>query len=319
MRTMLNENLQHFRRLFYARVPVNCLNFIDIVSELRNTHLQSAFVQATFTSIVNLKYPPRVDYQRKVLKTLIDQLEANSIEVTSILYETLCTSMAASETDIYHRLFALVDDDDEPLVIAENSHQLSQGSTGLAAWQGAFSLAEFSLQHRDRFCAKNVLELGCGIGLTGLAILAACLPMSYTFTDGDAAVLDLLRQNIAINSNRFDAGRVFVERLQWSDFDPYRLPTKPDIVIGSDLCYDVAQLPSLVSVLNYFVRRKKSICYIASTIRNDETHCRFLHELDALELMVLNEWTDQSLLDKTFPYVASVQCSCIIQEIVVKK
>lgn len=41
--------------------------------------------------------------------------------------------------------------------------------------------------------------------------------------------------------------------------------------------------------------------------------------IDALELMVLHEWTDQSLLDKTFPYVATVQCSCIIQEIVVKK
>ncbi len=65
--------------------------------------------------------------------------------------------------------------------------------------QGAFSLAEFSLQHRDHFCAKNVLELGCGIGLTGLAILTACLPMSYTFTDGDVAVLDRLRNNIAIN------------------------------------------------------------------------------------------------------------------------
>jgi hypothetical protein len=66
---------------------------------------------------------------------LILQLEADSIEVTSILYETLCTSMAASETDLYHRLFPLIDDVGDPLVIAENSHQLSQGSTGLAAWQ----------------------------------------------------------------------------------------------------------------------------------------------------------------------------------------
>ncbi len=71
---VLVQNLQHFRRLFYARVPVNCLNFIDIIPELRNTHLQSAFIQATFISAINLKYPPRVDYQRKVLKTLIDQV-----------------------------------------------------------------------------------------------------------------------------------------------------------------------------------------------------------------------------------------------------
>lgn len=43
------------------------------------------------------------------------------------------TDENANTTDITHRLFLL--DGANPLVIGENVHQLSEGTTGLSAWQ----------------------------------------------------------------------------------------------------------------------------------------------------------------------------------------
>lgn len=43
------------------------------------------------------------------------------------------TDENANPTDVYHRLFLL--DGANPLIIGENIQQLSEGTTGLSAWQ----------------------------------------------------------------------------------------------------------------------------------------------------------------------------------------
>lgn len=47
--------------------------------------------------------------------------------------------------------------------------------------------------------ARHILELGCGLGLVGLALCSSCDPLSYCFTDCHPQVLTLLRDNIDIN------------------------------------------------------------------------------------------------------------------------
>ena len=50
------------------------------------------------------------------------------------------------------------------------------------------------------FFSRNILELGCGVGLTGLVALHCSRPKTYTFTDCHETVLKKVRQNLQINN-----------------------------------------------------------------------------------------------------------------------
>ena len=45
----------------------------------------------------------------------------------------------------------------------------------------------------------SVLEVGCGIGLLGIALIKKILPKSYTFSDHHPGVLQSLKENLSIN------------------------------------------------------------------------------------------------------------------------
>lgn len=101
--------------------------------------------------------------------------------------------------------------------------------------------------HEDGSCLP-VIELGAGIGLTGLE-LATQLPLKVLLTDLDEA-LPLLRGNVALNRDRFRLGpsAVTVQKLAWGDQDEaekalewYRSVVSsnqsPLLLIGSDCVY----------------------------------------------------------------------------------
>lgn len=46
---------------------------------------------------------------------------------------------------------------------------------------------------------RSVLELGSGVGLTGLSVCLQCAPKSFCFTDSHLEVLERLRENIHLN------------------------------------------------------------------------------------------------------------------------
>ena len=46
---------------------------------------------------------------------------------------------------------------------------------------------------------RNIIELGCGTGLTGLVICTMCSPCRYIFTDCHESVLEALQCNLGIN------------------------------------------------------------------------------------------------------------------------
>jgi len=73
--------------------------------------------------------------------------------------------------------------------------------------QGGMFLAEWCLHNEHILLNKNILELGCGCGFTGLAVAKSLDVASYTFTDAHPDVLRSLESNVAIN--RLDPGCVF--------------------------------------------------------------------------------------------------------------
>lgn len=58
---------------------------------------------------------------------------------------------------------------------------------------------EWCSENAHLFRNKNVLELGSGLGLMGLAVIKLCKPASYTFTDLPTTVLKTLAENVKIN------------------------------------------------------------------------------------------------------------------------
>lgn len=66
-------------------------------------------------------------------------------------------------------------------------------------FQASHFLAEWCSENASYFQGKSVLELGSGLGLTGLAVVQNCKPSSYTFTDVHDSVLRTLLKNVNIN------------------------------------------------------------------------------------------------------------------------
>lgn len=66
-------------------------------------------------------------------------------------------------------------------------------------FQASHFLADWCSANASHFQGKSILELGSGLGLTGLAIIQNCKPSSYTFTDVHDSVLKTLLENVNIN------------------------------------------------------------------------------------------------------------------------
>ncbi|VDK51556.1 unnamed protein product [Gongylonema pulchrum] len=132
------------------------------------------------------------------LIVVLFQLEAQDIEVCEQLYKALVDSLAGNST-YCHRIY-FDDDFSRYLIVREKFEHLSQGTTGLSCWQASCDLANYLLKfNHEAFCANDVLELGAGCGLVGIALAATGCPRTVTLSDGSEDVLSLIRDNISIN------------------------------------------------------------------------------------------------------------------------
>ncbi|GKY99531.1 hypothetical protein MPSEU_000907200 [Mayamaea pseudoterrestris] len=81
---------------------------------------------------------------------------------------------------------------------------LSSGAhdaTGLCAWRGAFLLVAMMDALQDFVTGnRNVLELGSGTGVGGIALLKAGLASTLCFSDADPAAIQLCRRNCITNN-----------------------------------------------------------------------------------------------------------------------
>lgn len=112
-------------------------------------------------------------------------------------------------------------------------------------WEAALYLGEWALDHPQTFTnrsagllrithlflslwnsltppllllgCRSVLELGSGVGLTGIAVCRSCRPSRYVFSDCHPGVLQRLRDNVRLNG-LMEGKRplVSVEELDWA-------------------------------------------------------------------------------------------------------
>ena len=108
-------------------------------------------------------------------------------------------------------------------------------------WPGAFLLAE-AVAAEPWAEGIEALEIGCGLGLSGLVGLAAGLPR-VVFTDYDAAPLRLVERSAAANG--FGPDRFATGLLDWRDPPDASYP----VILGADVLYERRLVPLVVEVL----------------------------------------------------------------------
>ncbi len=114
-------------------------------------------------------------------------------------------------------------------------------------WPGAYLLAEAVLsepwpQPEAAVSSSAALEIGCGLGLAGLAALARGLRV--VFTDYDRAPLEFVARSAA--ENRFDPARFLIRTLDWRDLPDDRFP----VILGADVIYEAALVPLVANLLD---------------------------------------------------------------------
>ena len=107
-------------------------------------------------------------------------------------------------------------------------------------WPGAFLLAE-AVTRQDWEPGTPALEIGCGLGLAGLAGLRHGLRV--TFSDYDSGSFPMLTQSA--EANGFGLETYSLRRLDWREPPDEQFP----VILGADVLYERRLGPLIVNVL----------------------------------------------------------------------
>ncbi|KAI9906992.1 hypothetical protein PsorP6_016334 [Peronosclerospora sorghi] len=155
---------------------------------------------------------------------------------------------------------------------------------GLKIWEASWLLAEYIIAHPSEFHDRKVVELGAGVGFTGLVLACVCRARWLRLSDHAPAVLQNLRYNVEINAKKFKCP-VDVEPLEWATWELREQDDKrPDLLLAGDCVYDIAAFPALIHALESFFGQPahglpERVALFAATIRNHETFQAFLDQL----------------------------------------
>ncbi|XP_021267090.1 protein-lysine N-methyltransferase EEF2KMT isoform X2 [Numida meleagris] len=239
------------------------------------------------------------------LRSMPWEHESTAADPLDELYDALGRILNEEESTRCYRNYLLPSG--EPVTLCESVAIISQGTTGLVTWDAALHLAEWAAENPAVFSDRTVLELGSGVGFTGLAICKTCNPKTYIFSDYHHCVLKQLTENIRLNGfalepeatdparaespgqeaegKKYQQPKLIVAELDWGSVtEKQLLGLQADVVIAADVVYDPEVTLSLIGMLQKFstlsADRKPSEIYIALTVRNPDTYHWFQAELD---------------------------------------
>ncbi|XP_033921741.1 protein-lysine N-methyltransferase EEF2KMT isoform X1 [Melopsittacus undulatus] len=297
-----------FQRCFLAARQLRAFPWLELEHGLRTSRGSSLLLDILHRTILHplcVKYPLSARYRRCFLTELIKKHESAVAEPLDELYDALGAILNEEESTHCYKHYLLPTG--ECVTLSESVAVISEGTTGLVTWEAALHLAEWALQNPSGFRNRTVLELGSGIGFTGIAICKTCNPKTYIFSDYHHRVLQQLKQNICLNGFvlepeaaqhiQLESGgqkaeganqqnpKVIVAELEWGSVtEKQLLALQPDVIIAADVVYDPEIIGALVGLLQQFstsrADRKPPEVYIASTVRNPDTYHLFQAQLD---------------------------------------
>ncbi|NXA00602.1 EF2KT methyltransferase, partial [Nesospiza acunhae] len=298
-----------FQRCFLAARPLRSLPWPELEQSLRtapDSALLADILHKTILHPLCVKYPPSAKYRRCFLTELIKKVESTAAEPLDELYEALADVLKEEEESTHcYKNYLLPSGD--CVSLCESTALISGGTTGLLTWEAALHLTQWALQNPSLFRGRTILELGSGIGFTGIAICKSCQPRTFIFSDCHPRVLRQLGENLQLNGltpepdvpwsiqteSQGQEGegqscqnpKVIVAELDWGSVtEKQLLALRADIVIAADVVYDPEIILALIGMLQKLstsrADRKAPEVFIASTIRNPDTYQLFQAELD---------------------------------------
>ncbi|EQC33499.1 hypothetical protein SDRG_09008 [Saprolegnia diclina VS20] len=158
--------------------------------------------------------------------------------------------------------------DDENRVVlirAVKMRMTGQPKTGYLLWGAAVILARWVHLNRERFRERSVLEVGSGLGLSG--IVAAAYSQTMTLTDYQQDTLDALQYNVDLNLDA-STSHVTIEHLDWDHLD--LSAPKVDIVMASDIICEPSTAEGFANVVRHRLK-PNGVAYLV----NATSHSRF--------------------------------------------
>ncbi|XP_068581920.1 protein-lysine N-methyltransferase EEF2KMT [Cebidichthys violaceus] len=294
--------LRDFEESFFAMSRLVSFPWTFLEKELecnKSSHLISDILKQTCLHSLCRKFPPSVGYRKLFLSELIRRQEAAGCDPLDELYDALAEVISAEDSTECYKSYILPCG--EAVSLLENVALISGGTTGLVTWDAALYLAEWALDHRQTFTGRTVLELGSGVGLTGITICRSCGPNRFVFSDYHPRVLQKLRDNVRLNGLTERTPRtVGVEELDWTSATEDQITQiGADTVIAADVVYDPDVVEGLVEVLSKILRCSSPEVFICSTIRNQETYTGFKQLLEKAGIV---HHVITGAVSRVFPY-----------------
>lgn len=189
-------------------------------------------------------------------------------------------------------------------------------SIGDTVWEAALLLCTLAFKKFDSNKQYNILELGCGVGLSGMFVSSLLLTLgdnsSVTFSDGFSSVLIPLELTIIENFPCIDSEANYppynlsigLEKIDWLHFSP---PNSDSVLnreeenkylIGSALCY-LPEHETLADVIHYFISKLGFREAIICQIRDRAGVKEFLNRLTLLNLKFIVSDISEEIFDMT--------------------
>ena len=262
-----------------------------------------------------------------VLKEIMQRMESRGYadHISDQLVELLIQVQKGNqECDVEARyiMYDITDHLEFPIIVKtlKNHNQV-----GAKLWEASLFIVEVCFHLRSFLHQKKILELGAGVGNSGLLIAAHKLinPTSITLTDFAPSVLQNLQSNIdryhqqkekelQLGKNIVNATQVnSAFYLDWSLVDTMEITEEVsgvDVVLAADCTYDENLCVHLASTLRRILLTSKALCkkvdsvsfdqnhisifnrypyaLIACTVRNEETLSVFLRRLQNIGAFV---------------------------------
>ncbi|KAL4468016.1 hypothetical protein ABPG72_015886 [Tetrahymena utriculariae] len=187
------------------------------------------------------------------------------------------------------------------------------GLDGLHIWEAGIILARYIVFNSQLFSNKDILEVGTGVGIGGLAALKYTECKRVDMTDYNQDVLANIKKNSEKNS--ISKQRYDVFYLNW--FEYAKFDKKYDIIIGSDIIYSGAPLKELYLLISKSLNKGgKAYIIIPSQRFKGEVFLKYVEDykeftvekiaLDQTEYY-LSPLKDQTQGFKTYPGLKELQ------------
>ncbi|CAN0905348.1 Protein N-lysine methyltransferase METTL21A [Linum grandiflorum] len=132
--------------------------------------------------------------------------------------------------------------------------------TGQLVWPGATLLNNYLSENAEMLRGCSVLELGSGIGVTGILCSRFC--KRVVLTDHNDEVIKILKKNVDIQSSSENpdcCAELLAEKLDWGNSDQVNQILQRsnggfDLILGADICFQQSSIPLLFDTVEQLLR-----------------------------------------------------------------